>query len=251
MITQSHYNTLLVTPDHAWSQLLEDQLRQNGFAPLTVAPTCQHALTLFHQTTLQLALLDIRLTDCQMSELCTTLHRTQPAVKIILITEINSEAPPTALTGSIAGCIGRNLPLPAWPGVLTYIAQDGAAMSQQQIATALLTAKATQRHKPPLVIGALTIDLTQCVAFYAGERLFLTPREFTLLAYLAAHPDHVVTVDQLLSDAWGYDTEHGAPAQVRLYMTRLRRKLASNAPLPDFIHTVRGGGYRLDSTFLR
>jgi two-component system KDP operon response regulator KdpE len=77
--------------------------------------------------------------------------------------------------------------------------------------------------------------------------VYLTPREFAALACLARNVGRVVTFDQLLDEAWGYDAEMGTEAQVRLYITRLRRKLEDDPQTSDFIVSERGVGYRLRS----
>jgi hypothetical protein len=50
-----------------------------------------------------------------------------------------------------------------------------------------------------------------------------------------------------LNEAWGYGSELGTEAQVRLYITRLRRKLVDDPQTPDLIISERGIGYRLRS----
>jgi two-component system alkaline phosphatase synthesis response regulator PhoP len=251
MTQHSPNTTLLVTPDQEWSLSLSAYLAQHGFAASVIALTGDGALTLFHQLLPSLVLIDLRLTNYNVDDLCAAMFLAQPTVKVILISATDVDAPIIALASRIAGCVGRTLPLAAWPGLLTYVLQGGRAFNQYTVATALAATRFVQPRQPPLVIGTLHIDPAQRVVMYAGQRISLTAREFALLAYLARHPDRVISVDQLLSDAWGYDTDHGTPAQVRLYITRLRRKLLTHAQMPDFIHTTRGLGYRLDSTVLR
>jgi two-component system KDP operon response regulator KdpE len=123
--------------------------------------------------------------------------------------------------------------------------------SRSLFESALAEGWSAQNRQPPVVIGALRIDQAQRLVLYDGRRVLLTPREFSLLTYLARNADQVVTVDQLLNEAWGYDANDGTPAQVRLYVARLRRKLLEDAQTPDFILTERGVGYRLHSETLR
>lgn len=250
MIQRSPYNTLLVTPDEAWAQLLYEHLVQNDFAQLVVVPTGDCALALLQQVAPCLVLLDLALPNYNVVDLCVAMFLAQPTVKVILITETDTEAPPAALSAQISGCIDRTLPLRAWSALLTHILQGGIAFSQTMIKAVLVEGKGAYRRPPPLIIGALQIDLRQQIALYAGQRLLLTPREFALLAYLAGNADRAVTVEELLNEAWGYDHEHGTQAQVRLYITRLRRKLLANAQTSNLIRTVRGAGYQLDSAAL-
>lgn len=67
-----------------------------------------------------------------------------------------------------------------------------------------------------------------------------TPTEWQLLLFLLGNPDTVHSRSQLAAGAWGsgYD---GRDTEVEVYISRLRRKLGSAAPL---LETVRGAGYR-------
>lgn len=94
---------------------------------------------------------------------------------------------------------------------------------------------------PEIRIGGLTLNLQQRKAV-AGEKLLdLTPKEFDLLALLAANPERVYTRDQLLDLLWGMDYI-GGQRTVDIHIQRVRKKLG-----PDFcelLHTVHGVGYK-------
>ncbi|MDH5526174.1 MAG: response regulator [Nitrospirota bacterium] len=75
-----------------------------------------------------------------------------------------------------------------------------------------------------------------------GVLVALTAGEFDLLAVLAERPGRVLTRDQLL------DMTRGREAQpfdrsVDVQLSRLRRKIELDPKNPEFIKTVRGGGY--------
>lgn len=70
----------------------------------------------------------------------------------------------------------------------------------------------------------------------------LTPKEFKLLQALYEAKGRVLSRDQLLSVAWGYDYE-GDPRTVDVHVRRLRGKLKNNS---DLVQTVKGFGYRLN-----
>jgi DNA-binding response OmpR family regulator len=77
-----------------------------------------------------------------------------------------------------------------------------------------------------------------------GERdVRLTAREFELLAYLARHPDQVLSREQILNAVWGFDFDPGTKV-LEVYIGYLRRKLAGDGA-DDPIETVRHVGYRL------
>jgi DNA-binding response OmpR family regulator len=89
----------------------------------------------------------------------------------------------------------------------------------------------------------LTIDFAQRIVRFRGRQAELTRLEFRLLAALVRHPNQVLSHGQLLELVWG-DTSGVAPAQVKLYIGYLRRKLAPAAPRQTPIENVRGFGYR-------
>jgi len=72
----------------------------------------------------------------------------------------------------------------------------------------------------------------------------LTPKEFDLLAFLAAAPDQVFTREELLEHVWGSTQEWQDPATVTEHVRRLRLKLERDPASPRWLHTVRGIGYR-------
>ena len=94
----------------------------------------------------------------------------------------------------------------------------------------------------PLVRGELVIDASRHEVSMRGEAVPLTPREFGLLATLAAHPGRVFTRDQLLQQVWS--GEYYGDHVVDVCVTHLRKKLDDDPGEPLYIETVRGVGYR-------
>jgi len=97
---------------------------------------------------------------------------------------------------------------------------------------------------PVLRVGELSIDTRARVATLADRELELSPREFDLLAHLAASPDRVVTKKELLTEVWRLPYG-GADKTVDVHLSWLRRKLGETAQQPRFIITVRGVGVKL------
>jgi two-component system KDP operon response regulator KdpE len=93
--------------------------------------------------------------------------------------------------------------------------------------------------------GPLEIDLEGHIVRRDGEEVRLTPTEFALLAELIANAGKVVPHRLLLQRVWG--SSYGDEADyLRVYLTRLRRKLEGNPARPRFLLTVPGVGYRFD-----
>ena len=76
----------------------------------------------------------------------------------------------------------------------------------------------------------------------AGD-IDLTPREFELMACLMKNAGKVVSREELLRDAWGWEylTE---TKTVDTHIKRLRDKIEQAGYDPGLVETVRGYGYR-------
>ncbi|HLM95118.1 MAG TPA: response regulator transcription factor [Acidimicrobiales bacterium] len=90
----------------------------------------------------------------------------------------------------------------------------------------------------------LMIDRAAHRVLVNGTTIDLTPKEFDLLAFLAATPDQVFTREELLEHVWGSTQEWQDPATVTEHVRRLRLKLEPDATSARWLHTVRGIGYR-------
>ena len=90
----------------------------------------------------------------------------------------------------------------------------------------------------------LSLDEESRIVSLEGSELSLTRLEYDLIQYLLLHQGQVLTREQLLSQAWGYDFV-GDTRAVDSAIKRLRKKLGSRKPAVDFIETVRGFGYRM------
>ncbi|HMM28666.1 MAG: response regulator transcription factor [Chloroflexota bacterium] len=100
-----------------------------------------------------------------------------------------------------------------------------------------------------MTIGPLTIYPGRYQISVGDEPIDLTPTEFDLLLYLAAHRGRVVPCSELVREVRGYSLEeHEAREVIRPHVSNLRRKLKSSGQNPNIIVNVRGIGYRLAET---
>ena len=96
----------------------------------------------------------------------------------------------------------------------------------------------------PLTVGALQVDLPARRVTLSGSSIDLSPKEFDLLAYLAARPGVVVSKRELLAQVWRMPYA-GADKTVDVHLSWLRSKLGESAQQPAYLQTVRGVGIRL------
>jgi DNA-binding response OmpR family regulator len=92
-----------------------------------------------------------------------------------------------------------------------------------------------------LHLGDLTIDPSSREATLGTRTLDLRTKEFDLLYTLAEHRGQVLTREQLLQLAWGYDF-YGQTRTVDVHVAHLRKKLKGG---DVEIETLRGVGYKL------
>lgn len=95
-----------------------------------------------------------------------------------------------------------------------------------------------------LSAAGITLDEDRHIAEGENGPIDLTPREFELLAALMKDAGKVVTREDLLREAWGWEyiTE---TKTVDTHIKRLRDKISAAGFDPGIIETVRGYGYRL------
>ncbi len=92
----------------------------------------------------------------------------------------------------------------------------------------------------------IEIDLERRLLKKAGELVPLSRTEWLLLQHLAAHAGKVVLHSELLTKVWG--PEYRDDLQyLRVWISRLRQKLEDNPGEPQYIRTVQGIGYILES----
>ena len=91
----------------------------------------------------------------------------------------------------------------------------------------------------------IEIDLERRMVTRAGELVQLSRTEWLLLQHLAANADKVVLHTELLTKVWG--PEYRDDLQyLRVWVSRVRRKLGSQPGEPGRIRTFQGIGYLLD-----
>ena len=92
-----------------------------------------------------------------------------------------------------------------------------------------------------LNVGTLSANLMTREVARSGLQIEMTPKEFSLLAFLMRAPGRVLTRTQILEQVWGYHFDPGTNL-VDVYIRRLRSKIDIESEIP-LIETLRGVGY--------
>lgn len=105
----------------------------------------------------------------------------------------------------------------------------------------LVSASAPQNDV--IEIRGIKIDKTARRVWVDGEEKTFTGKEFDLLTFLAEHPNHVYTKDELFREIWDMDSI-GDIATVTVHIKKIREKIEFDSANPQYIETIWGVGYR-------
>ncbi|MFR8034922.1 MAG: response regulator transcription factor [Lachnospiraceae bacterium] len=92
-------------------------------------------------------------------------------------------------------------------------------------------------------IRGIKIDKTARRVWVNGEEKQFTTKEFDLLTFLAEHPNHVYTKEELFREIWDMESI-GEIATVTVHIKKIREKVEFDTAKPQYIETIWGVGYR-------
>ena len=104
-----------------------------------------------------------------------------------------------------------------------------------------LLRRANIANERKLIVGSLTLNEEETMAYLEEEELSLTVKEFNILFKLLSYPKRTFTRMQLMDEFWGFESE-SSPRTVDVSITKIRDKIADCRDVE--IQTVRGLGYK-------
>jgi DNA-binding response OmpR family regulator len=213
---------LVVEDDPAMARALRDGFEYEGYA-VRVAGDGDEGLRLARESAVDLIVLDVMLPRTSGLEICRQLRAARDGVPIILLTARSEESDKVE---------GLRL------GADDYVTKPFGFEELVARVEAVLRRAPARSGADLLRFGDVAVDFAQLRATRAGAPVELSPREFAILACLAARRGEVVTREQLLQEVWGYESLP-VTRTVDMHIAKLRRKIGSDA-----IVTVHGSGYR-------
>lgn len=92
-------------------------------------------------------------------------------------------------------------------------------------------------------IREIKIDKAARKVYKTDEEIGFTTREFDLLVFMAEHPNHVFSKEELFKSVWDMEAL-GDIATVTVHIKKIREKIEDDASNPQYIETIWGIGYR-------
>lgn len=220
--------TILVADDEASIRdLARLYLEKEGFRVLT-ADNGTQALAKARDDSPALLVLDLMMPEADGWEVCRRLRAEGDLLPILIL---------TARDQDIDKIVALEM------GADDYLTKPFNPRELVARVRAILRRTSGGRPGPdrPRQLGRVTINPASRQVLIGDEPVVLRAREFDLLLTLADHANQVLSRDQLLDLAWGYEYQ-GQTRTVDVHIAQLRDRLAGSGVE---IETVWGRGYML------
>ena len=229
---------LIIDDDPAIRNLIGRFLTSQGYVT-QVAEDGTTGLALFTSLDPDLVILDVNLPDHNGYDLCAEMQQ-QTGVIVLMLTSRDDEA--DKLQGFAQGADDYITK----PFIISELGARVAALikrlqrSSQPVAV---------NANVPLQAGSLVLDPIGREVFFGEQSVPLTALEFDLLQFLMSHPGRVWRRGELVEQVWKGQAL-GDNRVVDVHIGQVRKKLEKidpNFKSAEFIQTVRGVGYKLES----
>lgn len=224
---------LVVDDEASILQFVSYNLRKEGYE-VTTSEDGDEAVDLVDKGDFDLVILDIMLPGTDGYEVCRRL-RAASDVPVLFLSARDTE---------LDKVVGLEI------GGDDYLAKPFGIRELQARVKALLRRASQTPAREGGVVGdklaaaGISLDEAAHTAEFGATAIDLTPREFELLATLMRHAGNVLTREQLLRQAWGWEYLVETKT-VDTHVKRLRDKLEAAGADPGLVETVRGYGYRI------
>lgn len=222
---------LIVEDEDAIAEIERDYLELSGF-DVTLASDGKEGLDIALKEDFDIIILDIMLPGMDGFDICKEIRK-EKDIPIIMVSAKKEDIDKIRGLG-----IGADdyMTKPFSPSEL--VARVKAHLARYE---RLLT-----NNKPEneiIEIRGIKIDKTARRVFVNGEEKSFTTKAFDLLTFLAEHPNHVYTKEELFREIWDMDSI-GDIATVTVHIKKIREKIEADTSNPQYIETIWGVGYR-------
>jgi heavy metal response regulator len=217
---------LVVEDEQKVASFIQQGLTEEGYA-VDVASDGEAGLEMALDRLHDLMILDISLPKQDGISVLQALRQAQVTIPVLLLTvRANIE--------------DKVLGLDA--GADDYLTKPFAFQELLARVRALLRRRA-DAEPPVLQVADLTLDPARRLVERNGEKIELTPREFSLLDYFMRNPGRVLTRTMIGEHVWDYSFDTSTNI-IDVYVNYLRKKIDTDREA-KLLQTIRGVGYVL------
>jgi two-component system, OmpR family, response regulator RegX3 len=234
-MVETQCKVLIVEDESSFVEALKSGLKNEGFQ-LDVATTGEEALGLIDASPPDMVLLDLMLPNISGIDVCREIRR-RSSVPIVMLTARNSE---------IDIVVGLEV------GADDYITKpfrlrELVARMRSVLRRSAMTNDSSGSPSGLLEVGPIHFDATRHEVRVDGIIVAMPLKEFELLGYLLANAGQVTSRDFLIRKVWGEDYV-GDTKTLDVHIKRLRAKIEPVPSQPVWITTVRGLGYKMETS---
>lgn len=215
---------ILADDEERWRLIVHDFLVNEGYQVLEAEDGRVAVELLRNNPETALVILDVMMPEMDGLAACREI-RTFSKVPILMVTAREDEE--TEISGVRSGAD-------------QYISKPIKMRAFMERVRALLRRSGSREV---LQIGGLEIDPASNTVRTEAGPVYLTPKEYDLLMFLAQEPNTVKTREQILHAVWNTDY-YGDGRTVDTHVKNLRMKLGASG---DVVRTVRSRGYMIES----
>jgi DNA-binding response OmpR family regulator len=222
---------LVVDDENTLREMLKDAFSERGYLVAT-APNVPGAREVLSNSEVDLIVLDLMMPGESGFELLEWARNVrQISTPVILLTAVSNEDDKLRAFG-----LGADDYVVKPFSLREFIARVEA-----------VTRRAEANIPDEIEFGDCRINRRARIVYRGGEEVPMRLKEYQILLALAEHPNVAVSRQELFRAIWGNDSPSGEKT-VDVTIHSLRDKIELDPANPDFIITVRGFGYRFDTS---
>ena len=232
--SEKRIRVLVVEDEESFIDALSIGLDRECF-DVEIARDGQQAIATFAKESFDVVLLDLMLPKISGLDVCRSI-RQHSDVPIIIVSAKGEEVDMVLMLE-----IGADDYVTKPYRLRELVARMRAVLRRREVHDSVLPAD------EEIDVGPLHMDIDARRCFVNGEEIKLRKKEFALLRLLLENPGRVLTREVLIDRVWGSDYV-GDTKTLDVHIKRLRGLIEEDPKNPVNITTVRGVGYRFETT---
>lgn len=223
-------NILVVDDEIEIADLIELYLKNEGYNVYKTYSS-EKALKIIKQRKIDLAILDIMMPGIDGFTLCQTIRKNYNFPIIMVTAKITDADKIKGLNIGADDYITK-------PFMLLELIARVKAQLRRYISY-------NQNQNKIIAIKDLVLDKDKHECLKNGQKIPLTPTEFSILYLLAKNENKVVTTEKLFEEVWQEPYLTSSSATIMVHIRHLREKLGENDKI-KYINTIWGVGYQIE-----